>query len=551
MKRESLKNTGRILLCAVIALIITGANGATQLETEIDETSIEVGYSTTLRVRLSGDAEGIKPVRFPSIPGLKIEYSGMQQSYEYINGRSWSGVKLLFSVTALKKGRYRIPPLVLQRGSEKFVSREVALTVTAGSSGNGGESAIADIKSSVELSSGTSYVGQPVIMRYYLLAAGLRAEAKRFNEFPDTKGFAIKMIDDPSAPGDGQEGEYNKNHIATFALIPAGTGSYRVGGGSALLSVEMPSRGRMDEFFGMNFPGFTRTQLLTFDVRPVTILPLPGRGRPDAFQGDIGNFTIRADIPGGDVEVYDEKKIVVTVEGAGNLVTMNKPALSREVPGLKVISEEGESSITIDGGTLRGSRTFIYTLVPEKPGRINPGRFMLSFFNPEGGSYKTVQTDEISFVAKGNGAQQEGRYDEEKDKHVDFNPLYAVLIVFTLAAIIVFVVIWERQRYRLVAHGEKLEHESEDLHPVRPEQDYHAEAARCIDRGDGEGFLKAAEKSLELAQKGVTGGSLDKMRDDVTRIKEEIYAYKFGRGTISADDMKRILREIEDVKGLK
>jgi len=189
--------------------------------------------------------------------------------------------------------------------------------------------------------------------------------------------------------------------------------------------------------------------------------------------------------------------------------------------------------------------------VPEKPGSITPGCFILSFFNPESGTYKTVQTDEISFVAKGDGVRQEGRYDEEKEKRVDFNPLYAVLIVFALAVIIVFVVIWERQRYRLVAHGEEHEHESEDIHSARPEQDYHAEAARCIDRGDGEGFLKAAEKSLELAQKGLTGDGRDKMQDAFTRIKEEIYAYKFGRGTISADDMKRILREIEDVKGLK
>lgn len=551
MGRGSLKNTGRVILCAVFALFITGAYGATRFETEIEEPSIEVGDSTTLKVRIAGDANGIKPVRYPSVPGLKIEYGGMEQSYEYINGRSWSGVKLLFSVTGLKKGRYRIPPFVFQRGKDSFVSQEVVLTVRAGyagSSGDAGGSAVADIRSSVELSSGTAYVGQPVIMRYYLLVAGMRASAQRFNEFPDTKGFAIKMIDEPAAGGEGREGDYVKTHIATFALIPAGAGNYRVGGGSALLAVEMPSRRRIDDFFGGNFPGFTRTQILRFDARPITILPLPERGRPENFQGDIGSFTIRADITGDEVKVYDEKKISVTVEGSGNLVTMTKPSLEREVPGLKVIAEEGESAVTIDGGKLRGSRTYVFTLVPEKAGAMNPGRFRLSFFNPESGRYETATTGEVSFTARGDGSHQDARFDEEKEKRVDFNPLYIVLIVIVLAGTIVFVVIWERKRYRIVVHGNENGPNSDERQPVRAEQDYHAEAARCIDRGDGGGFLKAVEKSLEQAQKSSSGAGSEGFRDAINKIKEEIYAYKFGRGTISTDDMKRILREIEGVR---
>ncbi len=552
MKRESLKNTGKILLCAILALNAAGAYGAARLETEIEESSIEVGDSTMLRIRLSGDADGIKPVQYPSVPGLTIEYSGMEQSYEYVNGRSWSGVKLLFSVTARKAGRYRIPPLVLQRGKERLLSEEVSLTVAAGggSPADGGGSAIADIRSSVELSSGTAYVGQPVIMRYYLLTAGLRASAQRFNQFPDTKGFAIKMIDDPALGEQGREGEYARAHIATFALIPAGAGSYRVGGGSALLAVETSSRRRIDEFFGMNVPGFTRTQVLPFDTKSIAIVPLPEQGRPDTFQGDIGSFTIRADSPDGEVRVYDEKKIAVTVEGAGNLVTMTKPSLEREVPGLKVIAEEGESAIKIDGGRLRGSKKYIYTLVPEKAGLMNPGRFRFTFFNPESGKYETALSGEISFTAKGDGARQGARFDEEKEKRVDFNPLYIALIVIALAGAIVFVVVWERKRYRLVVHGHEGDRRQEEERPARAEQDYHAEAARCIDRGDGEGFLKAAEKSLEQARRD-GAGSPDASGAAIDRIKEEIYSYKFGRGNISPDDMKRILREIEGVRAIK
>ena len=553
MRGESLKNSGKIILCAALIIGLASASRAAQLETEIEDASIEVGDTTTLRVRISGDPGTIKPVKYPSVPGLKIEYSGMERSYEYVNGKSWSGVRLLFVVTALKKGRYRIPPFVFQRGNDKLESREATLTVMAGTSaasGRGDETAaVADIKSAVELSSAAAYIGQPVIMRYYLLTAGMRAAVHRFNDYPNTKGFAIKMLDDPAHGSSGREGDYEKAHIVSFALIPAGAGMYRVGGGSALMSVETPARRNANDFFGgMNFPGFTRSQVLSFDTRPVTIMTLPAQGRPDHFQGDIGSFTMRADLPDGPVKVYEEKKITLVVEGTGNLITMTKPYLEREVPGLKVISEEGASSVTIDGGKLRGSRKFIYTLVPEKEGTVNPGRFRFSFFNPDSGRYETIETKEISFTVKSDGTRQGVRYDDEKEVRMDLNPLYLALIVLAVAGTIVLAVIWERKRYRLVASNNDQHQDEDEKQDISDNRDYHAEAARCVEQGDGEGFLRSAEKALEQIRKAVPGDSHGNTESAFARIREEIYGYKFGRGNIATEDMKRIFEEITKLK---
>jgi len=87
-----LKRTGSILLSAAVLFAAAAPALPAQLETVLEEPAIEVGDSTTLRVKISGDPEDVKPVKYPSVPGLRIEYSGMQQSYQYINGKSWSGV---------------------------------------------------------------------------------------------------------------------------------------------------------------------------------------------------------------------------------------------------------------------------------------------------------------------------------------------------------------------------------------------------------------------------------------------------------------------------
>ncbi len=555
MKRGSLKNTGRIFLCAALVLLAAPAIRAAQLETEIEETAIEAGDTTTLRVRLSGGAGDVKPLKYPSVPGLRIEYSGMEQSFEYVNGKSWSGVKLIFMVTGLRKGHYRIPPFVFQRGGRQMRSGEVTLTVTGSGTGSGhgseGESSAAGgIRSSVELSSGTAYTGQPIIMRYYLLSSGLRATVHRFNDYPETKGFAIKMIDDPAHAGEGgREGAYEKAHIVTFALIPAGAGAYRVGGGSATVSVEAPIRRRRDDFFGFNVPGFSRPQELPFDSKPVTIMPLPAQGRPEHFQGDIGSFTMKAEYGTETIKVFEEKKVTVTIEGTGNLVTMTKPFVEKEVPGLKVISEEGESVIKIDGGRLRGSRKFTFTLVPEKAGTVNPGRIMFSFFNPEAGRYETLESGDISFIAKGDGSRAGSRYDKEgEEKKLDLNPLYFVLMVLAVAGTIVFVVLWERRRYNLVASGAGSGREPDAQQEVVDERDYSAEALRLAEKGDGDGFLKAAEKALGQARKGFGGSVPESGESAMARIKDEIYGYKFGRGSIAIEDMKRIIGEIQKLK---
>jgi hypothetical protein len=552
MKRESLKNSGKILVCAALIIGLASASSAKQLETEIEDAAIAVGDTTTLRVKIPGEAENIKPVKYPSVPGLKIEYSGMEHSYEYVNGKSWSGVKLIFMVTGMKKGRYRIPPFVFQRGNERLESREATLAVmpgTSGSSGNGDETAaVADIKSSVELSTAAAYIGQPVILRYYLLTVGLRAAVQRLNEYPDTKGFAIKMIDDPDHGSNGREGDYEKAHIVSFALIPAGAGAYRVGGGSALMSVEISGRRNANGFFGMNFPGMTRSQLLPFDAKPITIRPLPAQGKPDHFQGDIGSFAMRADFSDGPVKTFEEKKITITVEGTGNLITMTKPYPEREVQGLKIISEEGASSVAIDGGKLRGSRKFTYTLVPEKEGAFNPGRFMFSFFNPDSGRYKTIETKEISFTARGGDQRQGISYDNEKKERLDLNPLYMALIVLAVGGTIALVVFWERKRYRLVANTDDRRQDGDTKQDSSDNRDHLSEAAQCIERTDSEGFLRSAEKALEQIRKTDPGNSKSTAAGDFARIREEIYGYKFGRGTMSTADMKRILREIEDLK---
>jgi hypothetical protein len=517
---------------------------AALLDTEIDDTMIEVGESTMIRVRLPGDPSDVKPLKYPSVPGLKIEYSGMQRSLQIINGKSWSGAELLFTVTALKQGKYRIPGFVFSRGKDMFQSRGITLSASAGRPGS--RSAVMDIKPLVTLSAARSYVGQPVVMRYYILTSGINATLRGFEHIPDTKGFVIKKIDesDNDEPHMG-ELEYEKNHITSFALIPTEPGIHRVGGGKAVFSVDARiRRSREEDFFQFNFPAFSQTKTIDFETRPINTLPLPRQGMPDNFRGDIGLFTIKADYTDEMINVYGEKKVTVTVEGKGNLITMTRPALENMVDGLKVISEDGESSIKIAGSEITGSRKFLYTLIPEKSGTYECGNFKLSVFNPARGSYETLSTKNISFIAKGDAKKTGPGFDTEPEKKLDFNPLYFLFIVLALGGIIGFVIFWERKRYK-IATGDGGSVVEEQIKQGGAEmRDFQSDLARCVERGDGEYFLKTADKTLDLLLRGFEGAVPGEVEVAVNKIKGEIYRYKFGGGKIEHQDLKRIYEEI-------
>lgn len=548
MKGGSLKNSGRILACALAVMALGVPLRAAVLETLLDEGTIEVGESTTLRVKLPGDTSDVRPVKYPSVPGLRIEYSGMQRSFQYINGKSFSGVELLFSVTALKRGTYRIPPFSFRRGNENLRSGEVSLVVAAGSSGERETGAAMDVRTSIDLSAATAYVGQPVVMRYYVLTSGMRAAVRGFEHLPDTRGFVIKMIDSAGdASARDREGDYDRTLISTFALIPASAGAFQVGGGNAVISIETAVKNRRDDFFGFGFPSMNQERSIGFDTRPITVLPLPRDGVPRDFHGDIGNFTMRAEYASGGMAVYGEKKITVTVEGTGNLVTMTKPHFVNETAGLKVISEDGESSVKIDRGAVRGSRKFIFTLIPEKAGTVDTGGIALSFFNPDSRRYQTITTKNISFAVKSDGSAPEAKFDRDAESKVEFNPLYFVLIALAVAGAVVFVALWERKRYRFVAGREETADAAGTEQARVDDRDYLSEMSRCLAAGDGSGFLKSAEKIIDRMRNDRGEPPSPELDRAMGAIKEKIYGYKFGGGMISSEEMKNLRQEIQEL----
>jgi hypothetical protein len=205
MGRDFLKNTGKILTAVILILIAYNAAYAAEIRTELSRNRIPAGDSTTLKVMISGSTSDIRPLRVPAINGLVISLSGTSRSFQFINGKSWTGIILSFTIQAEKKGVYRVPPFIIEADGEKLQTGEFVITVDEGESESTASFGI--LRGEVELTASDIYAGEPVIMRYYLKTDSSNIRVEGMREQPESKGFLIKHIKE----GETEAGEDKGN----------------------------------------------------------------------------------------------------------------------------------------------------------------------------------------------------------------------------------------------------------------------------------------------------------------------------------------------------
>ena len=535
---EISKNSGKLFLIAFLLTISTAAF-AVSVQTEIGNPLIRVGESTILKITISNGGD-IQPHYNPHIKGLKIDYAGSGRSIQIINFQRFESVVLNFNIEGRKRGTYRIPPFVFTANGKKVKSQSVSLKVTKGSSGANRSGGPQDIETLVSLSKKKIYLGEPVIMSYYTKSAGVNLTLEGFEKMPDVKGFA--MQDMPFEPDDvivNKAGiDHIKSKLQAFVLIPTRPGSFRVGGGSAIASSDISGG---TDFFGNQV---SRKLRLFFDAESLTVTELPNKNVPVDFSGDVGVFSIKAESEKRNVKVYEEKKITVTISGRGNFITLTKPVLSKKIQNAKVISQDGKSDLQIKGNTLIGEKSFIYTVIPKRAGKIELGNFKFSFFNTNTKHYETIETDSFTFNVSGDETAGRVEFDEERRDEINVNPVIILIVVLVVSIIIGLFVFWERRRYKLVT-----EDETDDEQDDTPEQkekddsDYINNLKEALNNEDSASFLSEADKFLTVLLK--RSDFADNEKNKINEVKEKVYHLRYGGGSVTKNDLDNFFEKIK------
>jgi hypothetical protein len=131
----------------------------------------------------------------------------------------------------------------------------------------------------------------------------------------------------------------------------------------------------------------------------VRVKPLPDAGRPADFCGGVGDFKLTAALSRDSSTGGEPITLSIKVTGTGNVGLVGEPQVSAP-PGVKLLAPETKQNTSTSSGRVSGSRTFDFPLIPQADGQHVISPVSMSFFNPKTGSYYTLESEPLSFIAR-------------------------------------------------------------------------------------------------------------------------------------------------------
>lgn len=406
---------GVAILTVLLTTVVVGAE--LQFSARVDRTRVGLGERFTLTVTVSGS--GIGRVGRPKLPNLSgFEQLGSTSSQStnisFVNGRITREqiISHVYSLAPRELGELVIGPCTLDFGGNIYRTEPIAITVVKEHQGRAPPArqqnpfspfpgqpeptgtAREDVHVGATVNRTSVYQGEQVTATYTfytrLQIADLKlAQVPTFTGFWMEKLYDAEQLQYETREYHGQQ--YNAATIKRVALFPTRTGRLQVG--AMRLAGAVVRRGGF--FFNASEPFETASDPITIEVRP-----LPDSGRPPGFTGGVGSFDLSASLDRDSSVAGAPVRLTVRIEGAGNIQLIGEPALPR-IPGAKVLSPETRDRVSRSGGRVKGSREFIYPIIPQADGRHVIPAVELGFFDPRQGLYYTRSTTRLEFVASG------------------------------------------------------------------------------------------------------------------------------------------------------
>jgi hypothetical protein len=157
----------------------------------------------------------------------------------------------------------------------------------------------------------------------------------------------------------------------------------------------------------LEIPGdlFTTGMVMETEPVPVAVLSLPDNA-PNDFSGAVGQFDMRAELDATTGKVNEPLTLFLDIEGTGNIDILTEPDLP-ELPGWRIFDSQSTSKTEVQDDVVYGRRRFERLLVPGEPGEFTFPPITFSYFDPQVGEYRTLETDPIPITIESDGSVDE------------------------------------------------------------------------------------------------------------------------------------------------
>lgn len=255
-------------------------------------------------------------------------------------------------------------------------------------------------------------VGEQILVDYILYyKPGFRPRDSEISGSLNAEGFWRETLDIPHQARvprrvtiNGED--YFAATLLRIALFPTRSGPLELSEMQIRTQLVRPrqSSGPFDSFFSP-FSNRLVTEELTADAVRFSISDLP-ENAPQSFAGSVGRFGMAAFTDTDDVDAGNPVELTIELQGQGNIATLSPPTL--DLPAsFEVIGPSEDRRIDLSRGPISGSKTFTYSLIPQRSGSFELPSIEWSYFDPDTGAFETLRSSTFNLEIGGSVAAAE------------------------------------------------------------------------------------------------------------------------------------------------
>ena len=339
--------------------------------------------------------------------------SGTSTSMQMVNGRTSVAVTYQYRFQAIKDGVFEIGAVKVTAGGRTYETDPISLIVSDTPAPQGGIADSSDPADGIspedlfietEVSRTTVFENEPVVVEHRIFTR-VTVDSYRITALPQATGFWTEELEQSGEPQvervirDGSE--YVTATVRRVALFPTGSGERTLDPLGVEAQVRVPDRRRQSifgDFFDRRVPVAVASRPVTIEVQP-----LPAEGRPGSFTGHVGELDIATTVDRASVAANEAVTFRVDVTGTGNLRSLAPPDITFP-DEFEVFPPETTDRIAPGGGSIQGTRTYEYVLIPRAPGSVTIPPVEVSYFDARSRSYGTARSQPVEVTVTGDAA---------------------------------------------------------------------------------------------------------------------------------------------------
>ena len=379
---------------SIISICLCFSAFSQKAEVILSSTKINVEVGETIVLKTESNIEGTSQI--DNIPNSFINSGSISTGMNYQMDYNTGDVLVIYTNTETgtfsKPGTYKIGPAYIKsRSGKAYQSNMILITVSKKVHLDNGQ--ISSKQSSdpafgvIQTSKKSIYEGESLVVGAKIYSRFEPSDIQNYNTFIQRKGIEFQTLMNSSRNLTLHEERFRGNDYFTFEcdrnlIFPSGTGLF------------------MLEPFTMNviqgYNGFS----LRSSGSTIEIKPLPANA-PKDFIGAVGKFSINRNIDTNRVKQGDVFKLIVEIEGIGNIQNSLEPELNLP-KGLVVYGDpiiDREISYGVNGA--EGTISYEFHIQVSSNGKVTIPGTSISYFDPVTAEYVTVKSpDHAVYVVK-------------------------------------------------------------------------------------------------------------------------------------------------------